>query len=66
MEGPGDYVAEVTEGISRVEDLPPPGSSGGTGSTGGGVVRSAGRRLGALERPDGSCPTWAMHAAAGP
>lgn len=24
MDGPGDYVADVTEEISRVEDLPPP------------------------------------------
>jgi len=25
MAGPGDYVADATEGIGRVEDLPPPG-----------------------------------------
>ncbi len=24
MAGPGDYVADSTEGISRVQDLPPP------------------------------------------
>jgi hypothetical protein len=24
MNGPGDYVADATEGIVRVEDLPPP------------------------------------------
>jgi len=24
MDGPGDYVADATEGITRVEDLPPP------------------------------------------
>jgi hypothetical protein len=46
--------------------FPRPGSSGGAGITGGGVVRSAERGLVALERPSGSCTTWAMRAAAGP
>jgi hypothetical protein len=66
MNGPGDYVADATEGIVRVEDLPPPRIERRSRVYRrrrcpfcGGKARRCGMAI-------GSCTTWAMLAAAGP
>ena len=61
MLGPGEYVPDVTEGISHVEDLPKPSPASITkaATTRRAVARAAAAALAATPAARAPCTTWA-------
>ena len=60
MDGPGEYLPDVTEGITRVEDLPKPRLPGALAITDAGRARNASIRPTATGWSRGPCTTWVI------